>query len=1084
MLDIGDLGQFLVLATILGYQPGGGGGGGVTYPIALNKGGTNTVLTATPNALVVGTASGMAFLATVNSGVLTTNASGVPSVSTTLPSGLTIPGFLPTPTSLGTNRLVMGNSTTTMIGIVTPNSSVLGSSGTGVPTWSTTLPSGLTVPGYPKTTSFAGNPNGNVAGNAGDFVIDTASANELWFCATSGTSTTATWTLAAGAGGSGVTSVTAGTGLSGGTITSTGTIALASQAASTLLGNPLATVGIPSAITIGANLALSTSGVLSATFPNPLPVAQGGTGSNLSAAAGGGIPFVTPGGGSLSILGVSGVVTNQVLLSGMGSGTGGAQTPRWTNYTIPASLTGNMLLWSSTSGTVAELTSAANEILLTNGSNVPGFASALPASFVTYASIQNVTAAKLLGNPTGSAAAPSEITIGTGLTLTGSTLSATGAPITFPITLAQGGTNADLSAAANGAIPYVDSSAMVALAPASIAFSVLQADGSSFPIWTPYSFPQTLNNVGGIIYIDSTSSLSQTIPSSANQIFITNGSNVPEWASSLPSGFLDFSQFPTMGGNTLIANATGSTAVPTAVSVAGALTLTGGVLTNTSPTATGGGASGTWGISISGNAATASSASTASLASAVSAGAITTASLATGAVTYAKIQNVTAARLLGNPTGSAAAPSEISLGTGLSFTGSVLNATGGSSLPSTTTANLMLQSTTTGGTVAWGSTTWPLTVPVGGVLYASAANTITSTVPTISNQILLANGSLIPQWGNNITGLTLGFLTIGAPLYEGSAGITTPTSGSTFTLTNTSYSNYLTPAAPLAALTIALPATPTANIRQRISTTQPIAALTVSTTGTATIFNAPTSLFAGQSFEMWYSSTNNAWYPHTNIGTITGRLLKITILRTAGTTVFTPQANTANAIVYALAGGQPGGGVSGGAGTVGGGGGAAGSYAALQLTLAQMIGSGTTMQIVVGAAAAATTLTNNGGAGTQIVTCPAGGAGTSGSNSTTLQVTQGGTVSALPTVGLGTILELMAGEGGGCGLGSGGNIAGFGGNGGSSRFGYGGQQVAGANNAGFAATGNGSGGGGAFSSSSALGGGAGAPGYCAIYEFS
>ncbi len=48
-------------------------------------------------------------------------------------------------------------------------------------------------------------------------------------------------------------------------------------------------------------------------------------------------------------------------------------------------------------------------------------------------------------------------------------------------------------------------------------------------------------------------------------------------------------------------------------------------------------------------------------------------SIASGAVTYAKIQNVAAIRLLGNPTGSAAAPSEISLGSGLNFSGTTLN---------------------------------------------------------------------------------------------------------------------------------------------------------------------------------------------------------------------------------------------------------------------------------------------------------------------------------------------------------------------------------------------------------------------------
>lgn len=53
---------------------------------------------------------------------------------------------------------------------------------------------------------------------------------------------------------------------------------------------------------------------------------------------------------------------------------------------------------------------------------------------------------------------------------------------------------------------------------------------------------------------------------------------------------------------------------------------------------------------------------------------IVTAMIQAAAVTYAKIQNVGAVSLLGNPTGAPAAPSEITLGTNLSFMGSVLNA--------------------------------------------------------------------------------------------------------------------------------------------------------------------------------------------------------------------------------------------------------------------------------------------------------------------------------------------------------------------------------------------------------------------------
>lgn len=50
--------------------------------------------------------------------------------------------------------------------------------------------------------------------------------------------------------------------------------------------------------------------------------------------------------------------------------------------------------------------------------------------------------------------------------------------------------------------------------------------------------------------------------------------------------------------------------------------------------------------------------------------------IANDAVTYAKIQNVTSARLLGRATAGAGDTEEITLGTGLSFTGTTLNASG------------------------------------------------------------------------------------------------------------------------------------------------------------------------------------------------------------------------------------------------------------------------------------------------------------------------------------------------------------------------------------------------------------------------
>lgn len=81
----------------------------------------------------------------------------------------------------------------------------------------------------------------------------------------------------------------------------------------------------------------------------------------------------------------------------------------------------------------------------------------------------------------------------------------------------------------------------------------------------------------------------------------------------------------------------------------------------------------------------------------IQANAVTTSKINNSAVTYAKIQNESASTLLGNPTGSPAAPSEITLGSGLSFSGTTLVATGtGGTVTSVSgTANRI---TSTGGT--------------------------------------------------------------------------------------------------------------------------------------------------------------------------------------------------------------------------------------------------------------------------------------------------------------------------------------------------------------------------------------------------
>ena len=66
----------------------------ITIPVPMAQGGTGAVLAPTNGSLFYSTAFAGALLPTANNGVLRTDGSGLPSISSTLPSGLTIPGYL------------------------------------------------------------------------------------------------------------------------------------------------------------------------------------------------------------------------------------------------------------------------------------------------------------------------------------------------------------------------------------------------------------------------------------------------------------------------------------------------------------------------------------------------------------------------------------------------------------------------------------------------------------------------------------------------------------------------------------------------------------------------------------------------------------------------------------------------------------------------------------------------------------------------------------------------------------------------------------------------------------------------------
>jgi hypothetical protein len=226
----------------------------------------------------------------------------------------------------------------------------------------------------------------NAAGGSGgssEWSAGTVSVLGTGLTLTSGT------LAASGAAGGTVTSVVAGSSLAGGTITTSGTVSLAPVGAGVLLGNPGTASAVPGAIAVGSGLTLSSTGTLSA--PAPAQDWTAGTVTTL----GGGLALT---GTTLSAAGSGGTVTSVVAGAGLAGGT------------------------ITTSGTVS-LAAIGAGVLLGN----PGTASAVPAAIAVGSGL-TLSSTGTLSAPAPSVEwnAGSVDTIGSGLVLSGTTLSASG----------------------------------------------------------------------------------------------------------------------------------------------------------------------------------------------------------------------------------------------------------------------------------------------------------------------------------------------------------------------------------------------------------------------------------------------------------------------------------------------------------------------------------------------------------------------------------------------------------------------------------------------------------------------------------
>ena len=733
------------------------------------------------------------------------------------------------------------------------------------------------------------------------------------------------------------------------------------------------------------------------------------------------------------------------------------------------------LLYSSGNGIFNNV--PANSALVSSGASVPNWNTTLPTA--VQGNITSLGTISSIGAPLGAAfggtgvtnGATSTITLGGPFTMSGAfsftgtltnptavtfptsgTLATTSQIPAFPLSLANGGTNANLTAS-NGGIFYSTATAGAILSGTATANQVLLSGSSTTPAWSTATYPAT-TTINQVLYSNAANTITGLVTANTSCL-TTNGSGVPGYTAYVSTGGSDGGTNNIVArdanGNTQFNNWTGATQGNAAV---GTITLTAASPRNQVFSSGAGSAimvlpdattlSVGWEFTVNNNASGNITIETNGGATLFVAGPgslysiyLLTNSLPAGqwdwfanapgnvtwttaALNFGTNTNILTATWQGAAVGAAfggtgvtnGATSTITLGGpftmsgAFSFTGTLTNPTA-VTFPTSGTLATTSQIPAFPLSLANGGTNANLTASNGGIFYSTAtAGAILSGTAT-ANQVLLSGSSTTPAWSTATYPATT---TINQVLYSNAANTITG-------LATANTSCLTTNGSGVPSWNTTLPTAVQGNITS-LGTISSIGAplgaafggtgLTTTTTpygvvcaGTSTTSALQVLNSLGSSGQLLTSNGPSALPSWQSVAGSSGRLLNVQVF-TSGSGTYTATAGTNNIIVQCLAGGGGGGGAAATSGQLSaGGGGGAGGYSLLLVT-----GSSATYAYAVGAGGAGGAAGQNNG----IV----GGNSTFGTLITATGGGPGGAGPALSSSGL-------SGVGGAAGTSTGGN---------------------------------------------------------------